>query len=184
MRRLLVAILLVVATGLLGPAAANQKDPRLDGLFDRLKVTTSELEARALEAEIWRLWSEDDDPAATALLQRGMQSMADQDYGAALTAFDAVVRRRPDFAEGWNKRATLHFLTGDFAASIADIQRTLQLEPRHFGALSGLGEIDLLLGRKEAALKAFEAALRIDPFLAGVKAAVERIKQERAGEPI
>jgi tetratricopeptide (TPR) repeat protein len=94
-----------------------------------------------------------------------------------------MVRRSPNFAEGWNKRATVYFLLGDFDASVGDIERTLQLEPHHFGALSGLGQIYLALDREEAALKAFEAALVIDPHLVGVRAAVEGIKKKREGDP-
>ncbi|MBV9523074.1 MAG: hypothetical protein JO010_09800, partial [Alphaproteobacteria bacterium] len=103
MRYLLLAMLVVVFGGLTQGAAADQKDRRLSGLFDRLKVTQSEIEARAIEADIWRIWSESEDGEAAALLRRGTEAMGNGDLPQALAVFNAVVKRRPDFAEGWNK---------------------------------------------------------------------------------
>ena len=94
------------------------------------------------------------------------------DLRTARAAFDLLVQRQPNFAEAWNKRATLLYLMGDDAGSIADIGRTLALEPRHFGALSGLGLIDARNDRPEQALRSFEAALAIHPFLPGAKASI------------
>src|SRR5262249_29870869 len=94
----------------------------------------------------------------------------------ALEAYDAMVKVAPAFAEGWNKRATVEFLAGDFTASVADIQKTLALEPRHWGALSGLGQIYVALNNDEAALRAFKQALEINPHLASVKAKVQEIE--------
>jgi tetratricopeptide (TPR) repeat protein len=183
MRYAVFATLMLIAGMLPGIAGADQRDRRLTGLFDRLKVTQSELEARALEADIWRIWSETDDAEATALLGRGVQAMGGGNFPQALAVFNVVVQRWPDFAEGWNKRATVYFLMDQFEASVADIEKTLALEPRHFGALSGLGQIDLALGRKDAAIKVFGAALAIDPHLQGVKAALEGLKKESEGNP-
>jgi tetratricopeptide (TPR) repeat protein len=159
-------------------AAGDQSDARLAGLFERLKVPSGPGEARAIEAEIWRIWGESEDAEAAAMLRHGSDAMSAGDFKEALAVFDAVVHRRPDFAEGWNKRATVYFLLGEFEASVADIAATLRLEPRHFGALSGLGQIDLALGRKAPALQAFKAALAIDPNLEGVRAAVESLEQD------
>ncbi len=119
--RLLGLLLLVVAALSPARASADQKDPRLSGLFDRLKVTESELEARALEADIWRIWGESDDPGAAAMLRRGEAAMQEGDYPGALAVLDALIARQPTFAEAWNKRATLYFLMGDFDSSVADI---------------------------------------------------------------
>jgi tetratricopeptide (TPR) repeat protein len=159
-------------------AAGDQSDARLADLFERLKAPASPGEARAIEAEIWRIWGENDDAEAASMLRQGSAAMTAGDLKAALAVFDAVVRRRPDFAEGWNKRATVYFLLGDFEASVADIAATLRLEPRHFGALSGLGQVELALGRRAPALKALKAALAIDPNLESVRAAVESLEQE------
>jgi tetratricopeptide (TPR) repeat protein len=182
MRRLL-ALLFMLGLVPCGMARADQDDPRLPALFARLKSAGSDSEARVVETIVWQIWSISADDEVNAMMQRGLQAMTDGNPKQALTVFDAMVQRSPYFAEGWNKRATVYFLLGDFDASVGDIERTLQLEPHHFGALSGLGQIYLALDRDEAALKAFEAALAIDPHLNGVKAAVESIKKKREGDP-
>jgi tetratricopeptide (TPR) repeat protein len=176
-------ILFMLGLAPCGLARADQDDPRLPALFARLKSAGSESEARVVETIIWQIWSVSADDEVNAMMLRGLQAMTDGTPKQALTVFDAMVQRSPYFAEGWNKRATVYYLLGDFDASVADIERTLQLEPHHFGALSGLGQIYLALDRDEAALKAFEAALAIDPHLTGVKAAVESIKKKREGDP-
>jgi tetratricopeptide (TPR) repeat protein len=181
-RLVLIAILLLTVPPS-GTARADQDDPRLPALFARLKTVESDGEARAIEALVWRIWSVSADDEVNGLMRRGVRAMTEGDAKEALPIFDAMVQRNPNFAEGWNKRATVYFLLGDFDASVGDIERTLQLEPHHFGALSGLGQIYLALDREEAALKAFEAALAIDPHLAGVRAAVEDIKKKREGDP-
>lgn len=156
-------------------ARADQTDPRLDLLFARLKDADA-VEARIIEAHIWTLWSATDDPEARELLERGSVAMANRDHKTALAAFDALTARFPNFAEGWNKRATLFWILGDDAAALADIRRTLALEPRHFGALSGLGLVAMRLGRDEAAIAAFEAALAIHPHLPAARYHLERLK--------
>jgi tetratricopeptide (TPR) repeat protein len=183
MMRRVFAILLMLGFAPCGLARADQDDPRLPALFARLKSAGSDSEARVVEAIIWQIWSVSADDEVNAMMQRGLQAMTDGSPKQALTVFDAMVQRSPYFAEGWNKRATVYYILGDFEASVGDIERTLQLEPHHFGALSGLGQIYLALDRDEAALKAFEAALAIDPHLNGVKAAVESIKKKREGDP-
>lgn len=180
------ACLLPILAALLAatPVEARQDDPRLDELFRDLQDSaTSDAEARIAETAIWRIWTDPGDPELGGLMARGILAMASDDTDTALAAFDAVVSRDAGFAEGLNKRATIEFLRGDYAASVADIERTLALEPRHFGALSGLGQIYLELGNKPAALKAFEAALKIDPHLKSVEEAVKSLKKDLGGSP-
>jgi tetratricopeptide (TPR) repeat protein len=165
------------------PARADQNDPRLEGLFWRLKEVSSSSEARRIEAEIWQIWLEGENEDANLLMGQGVLYMARRELSQALLAFEALVQQAPRFAEGWNKRATVNFLIGNYDASVRDIERTLVLEPRHFGALSGLGQIYLALGRKEAALKAFEAALAINPHLSGIRSTVETLRKEVGGSP-
>jgi tetratricopeptide (TPR) repeat protein len=110
--------------------------------------------------------------------------MSGQDLDDALAAFDELVRLAPDFAEGWNKRATLHYLMGNLSASLADIDRTLKLEPRHFGALSGRGLVYLALGREEPALAAFDAALAIYPNLQGRDTHIKKLREKLRGQRI
>jgi tetratricopeptide (TPR) repeat protein len=181
MRLLAAAVLL--GLGLAGGAAADQTDPRLASLFARLQATQSPLEAHALESLIWDAWLSTDDDDVRLLVRQGAAFMAQGELPLALAAFNGVVARAPKFAEGWNKRATVFFLMDDYDSSIADIEQTLALEPRHFGALSGLGQIYLGLDRKDLALKAFEAALRVDPHLIGVREAVEALKKQLEGDP-
>ena len=100
----------------------------------------------------------------------------------ALAAFDRVVELAPDYAEGWNKRATLHYLRGNYVASVDDIERALDLEPRHFGALSGLAMVSLAIGEEERALDAFEAALAIHPHLAGADTHIRNLRKRVRGE--
>lgn len=169
---------------LAGPGAeARQDDPRLKDLFAELKTATSSLEARVIETKIWKIWIENDNPRIAALMERGMDAMSINDTDTALAAFSEVIKRDDTFAEGYNKRATVEFIRHDFTASVADIERTLQLEPRHFGALAGLGQVYLAVHKKAAALKAFEAALAIDPKLENVRQAVTDLKQELEGNP-
>jgi tetratricopeptide (TPR) repeat protein len=166
-----------------GTGYGAQDDARLDGLFTRLKAATRLAEARAVEGAIWRIWLKSGDAANDRIMARGVAAMAARDYAVALTSFNRLVDIAPDFAEAWNKRATVHYLMGNFRASVADIQRTVILEPRHFGALSGLGLVQLALGNEEQALAAFEAALKIYPLLPGanihIRALRDRIKGRR-----
>lgn len=181
-------IILPAFVALLGfaamPARAAQDDPRLPSLFAALKAAPSAGEAKALEDKIAAIWDETRDRETEALMEKGLTAMAEDEEQAALKTFDAVVTHAPNFAEGWNKRATVEFLLDDYRASMADIAHTLQLEPRHFGALAGLGQVELALGDKAAALKAFSQALAIDPYLGDVAAIVTRLKKELEGKPV
>ncbi|HKF72172.1 MAG TPA: tetratricopeptide repeat protein [Stellaceae bacterium] len=184
MRRFSIASALVAVSLLaIASAEARQDDPRLKDLFAELKGATSSLEARVIETKIWKIWIENDDPRVAALMDRGIDAMSINDTDTALAAFTEVIKRDGTFAEGYNKRATVEFIRHDFTASVADIERTLQLEPRHFGALAGLGQVYLAMHKKAAALKAFEAALAIDPKLENVRQAVTELKQELEGNP-
>jgi tetratricopeptide (TPR) repeat protein len=167
-----------------GPARAGQNDPRLPRLFVALKSTQSPGWARTIEDEIAHIWGESGDPTTQQLMEKGLTAMAEDEDEAALTAFDAVVAHAADFAKGWNKRATVEYLLGDYKASMADIAHVLQLEPRHFGALAGLGQVELALGDRAAALQAFSDALAIDPHLQDVADMVGELKKELLGKAI
>jgi tetratricopeptide (TPR) repeat protein len=175
----ILAMLVIAGPGEL--AIAGQDDPRLDGLFERLQTTSNPAEARGLEQRIWRLWLEADDAGLNRLMQKGIVAMNDRRYAAALDAFDRMVERAPAFAEGWNKRATVHFLMGNWQASVRDIQQTLALEPRHFGALFGLGMIYDVLEQPEAALRSFEATLALNPHSASTRQRIEQLREQLRG---
>jgi tetratricopeptide (TPR) repeat protein len=182
-RRLALA---VIVAGLLGlpVARADQTDARLPDLFDRLKSAPTAAAAQPIEAEIWSIWLESGDDDVNALLAAGVLAMNGADYDGALAAFTRVVARAPKFAEGWNKRATVLYLMGRFTESIADIGHVLALEPRHFGALSGLGLCDVQLDRDQAALEAFQRAAAVDPNLPGVTSNIEALKRRIANHSI
>ncbi|MFQ5846586.1 MAG: tetratricopeptide repeat protein [Candidatus Methylomirabilales bacterium] len=174
----IIAVPILAAMGALAPIALpSQTDERLDALFDRLKTTHSEAEAARLTQQIWIIWVESESEAVNAFMAQGIAEMSRRHYEAALAAFNKVVEVEPGFAEGWNKRATVYYLMGDYEASIRDVERTLALEPRHFGALSGLGLISLAVGDDVAALQAFEAALRVNPYLPGARAHVKELRR-------
>jgi tetratricopeptide (TPR) repeat protein len=165
-------------------ARAGQDDARLNPLFERLKADIPDTEARAIERQIWQIWTEHRNPEIERLMRHGLSAMTENNSEEALDTFNTIVKHDKNFAEGWNKRATIEFVMGDYETSVADIERTLALEPRHFGALSGLGQIYLALKKKDAALKAFRAALAIDPHLEGVRQKVEELEKEVGGNPI
>jgi tetratricopeptide (TPR) repeat protein len=178
MRRLIVGSM--IAFGLVWPmaAGADQKDPRLDKLLAVLQTSSDPSELSAAHGEIWRLWIENDDQELFSLMEQGVVLMNRQRLDEALKVFDDLVDIAPDYAEAWNKRATVHFLLGNLADSIADVDTTLDLEPRHFGALSGLGQIQLRRGDAEAALSAFEAALRMHPHLPGARDIIRKLRRD------
>jgi tetratricopeptide (TPR) repeat protein len=157
---------------------ADQKDPRLKGLFERLRASGDPVEAKAAEFAIWQIWTEAGDPAIDSLMTLGIQAMQSGNIAGAYGLFDAVIKQAPGFAEGWNKRATVLYMAGQYDASAADVEKTLALEPRHFGALSGLGLINMARERDDDAVKAFEAALEVHPHLTGPRANIEAIRRK------
>lgn len=165
------------------PALADQDDPRLSELFSRLKRASSPGEAAQVERAIWEIWSITTEASADQHLQRGIRAMSVGDWATSLLEFEAVIAAAPDFAEGWNKRATLYYLIGEYEASVSDIERTLALEPRHFGALSGLALIREAQDRPFEALEALERVLSLHPHLPHLRERVE-ILTRQLGEPI
>ena len=165
-----------------GQANGDQQDARLTSLFERLRMTSDPNEARAVEQRILEIWLEFEDPLIDDLLKRGLIAMARFDLVLALTHFDQIVKDAPAFAEGWHRRSTVHYFMGNLEASVRDIQQTLALEPRHFGALYGLAVIYDHLDEPTAALRGFEAALAIHPHLSYAKQRAEELREELAGK--
>jgi len=129
------------------------------------------------EQSLWRVWSRSGDPDADKVFVQGVEEMQRGDLGEAVGTFTEIIKRKPDFAEAWNKRATAYYLTGEFEKSLADCDEVMKRNPVHFGALSGYGLIYLQLGKPEDALLYFERALDVNPNLAGIEQAVQAIKQ-------
>src|ERR1700743_680072 len=126
-----------IGTALVSGASADQRDPSLPKLFQFLKSTTSQDEAGALEDKIWSLWAETGDAKLDQLMVASSDAMDRSDFAAALKDLDTITAARPGFAEGWNKRATVYYLMGDYQKALADIDRTLGLRPRNFGPPPG-----------------------------------------------
>lgn len=149
----------------LGPASAQTANPALDSLFAQLRVAPDAAAAKAIDQQIWMEWMSPDDPALRARMQQALLELAG-DTAAALAAFQAIAADYPDYAEAWNQLATLHYLMGDYEASLAEIDKVLALEPRHFGALSGRALIYRNQGKRALAVRDIAAALALHPFLA------------------
>lgn len=172
--RLLGLVVSICFCGAALDTAARQDDTRLDSLFHELHVTDDSDQADNIERTIWEIWTDSGRDDVNALMRQGIEAMSLRRYDEALEAFDDVIELDPDFAEGWNKRATVYWLMDRNANSVEDIQRTLALEPRHFGAIAGMGLILFEQGDKAGALRAFEEVLKINPHAEG---AVLRIQQ-------
>ena len=148
----------------------------VDRLLDRLGDADPEVRALAAAAA-WRIWSRSGDPATDKLFARGLEQMQASALMDALATFSAIVRLRPDFAEGWNKRATIYFLLGRNEESLKDCDEVLKRSRKHFGALAGAGQIHLRLGNAELALKFFRRAAEVNPNLEGVAEMIPMLEQ-------
>jgi tetratricopeptide (TPR) repeat protein len=147
---------------------------RLNGLFRSLGDASGG-RAERIEDEIWRLWMAYRDSAAAFDLERATRALAALDFPAAEGILARLVAAHPDFAEAWNKRATLYYMQSRDEESVASIHRTLELEPRHYGAICGFAQICLSLGDTDSALFAFDAALRVNPHLESVRDTLEKL---------
>src|SRR5215472_15825371 len=153
----------------------------LDFLFGALKAAPDDASARHVEARIWALWMQTPSDTAALLMVRAKAAMDAQQMDVALKLLDAIIKLRPDYVEAWNRRATLYYLQNDYARSLADIAQVLAREPRHFGALAGLGMIMQDLGGDKRALDAFRKALAIDPYLEKVPELVKTLSDKVEG---
>ena len=165
------------------PEAFDPK-AKLDGLFAELKRERNEKAAERVSARILAAWSQSGSANIDLMMQWAQKAVEAKKYDVALDFLDQIIVMRPDFAEGWNRRATVHFLMNNTAKSMVDIEHTLELEPRHFGALAGMAQIMRDRGRRELALSAYERILAIYPMMRSAQAEVAAIAEELAGESI
>jgi len=182
-------IIIFLATAMLllayAPANADQTDPKLDKLFAALQTSLSNANAASLEREIWAIWTRyPDDQAINRQMDRAIKMMNAGRLDDAEAMFSAIISRKPAFAEAWNKRATVRFFRGDDAGSANDILQVIKLEPRHFGALSGLGMIKVREGDLQGAFQAYRAAQRINPFLPNIEVIIDKLGQKLNGRGI
>jgi tetratricopeptide (TPR) repeat protein len=129
------------------------------------------------EHSVWKVWSRSGDTEADGLLQIGIEQMSRGDGPAAVETFTKVIERKPEFAEAWNKRATVYFLMGEHEKSLKDCDEVMKRNPAHFGALAGYGQIYLQLDQPERALSYFRRALRVNPNMRGVQQIIPQLEQ-------
>ncbi len=141
-------------------------------------------EAAEVDQRIWLLWLHSEDKAVNRLMAQGVIAMQRGALDRALDRFDEIVERAPDFAEGWNKRATVLYMMGRHRDSVADVQQVLNLEPRHYGALSGLGMILVAIGQEEDALEWLRRALELNPYLDGIRLLADELGERLKGKRI
>jgi tetratricopeptide (TPR) repeat protein len=156
----------------------------LEALFGRLRNAGDPGEAQRIAASIEGLWLQSDSDTANLLMQRATVSMQARQYPLALSLFDKLVALEPDWAEAWNQRATTKFLAGDRDGAMADLNQVMKLEPRHFGALAGMGMILQGAGLDKSALEIFKKALAIYPLATDIQKLVEKLTREVEGQNI
>ena len=177
--RACLALVLGLVLGLMlgsGTNAQTGSAAMLDTLFARLQVATDPTAIQALEAAIWEQWILVPEGAPRELMMRGIAEMQQRQFRQSIETFTRLIAVAPELSEAWNKRATAHWLAGDFKASLSDICETLKREPRHFGAYSGLGMIRAEQGEYARAVAAFELARRYNPHIPGIADEIERMK--------
>ncbi|MEQ9039710.1 MAG: tetratricopeptide repeat protein [Silicimonas sp.] len=166
---------------LLGPATAD--DAELEALFEGLK-NADPAAAAQIEARIFDIWSNSGSPSMDLLLERGREALNEGDTKLAIEHFTALIDHAPEFAEAYNARATAFFQNGQYGPSLEDIRRTLALNPRHFGAMSGLALILEETGRPEDSLAAWREVQKINPSQDGMEAAIARLERLVEGQSL
>ena len=166
------------------PNVGADRTRGLDFLFGALKAAPDEASAKHVEARIWALWMQTPSDTAALLMARSKAAMDAKQMDVALKLLDALVKLRPEYVEAWNRRATLYYMQNDYTHSLEDIEQVLVREPRHFGALAGLGMIMQDLGDEKRALDAFRKALAINPHLEKVPELVKTLSEKVEGRDI
>jgi tetratricopeptide (TPR) repeat protein len=166
------------------PNVGADRTRGLDFLFGALKAAPDEASAKHVEARIWALWMQTPSDTAALLMARAKAAMDAKQADVALKLLDAVIKLRPEYVEAWNRRATLYYMQNDYTHSLEDIEQVLSREPRHFGALAGLGMIMQDLGDDRRALDAFRKALAVNPHLERVPDLVKTLTEKVEGRDI
>jgi tetratricopeptide (TPR) repeat protein len=164
--------------------SARGENYSLDTLFAALKIAPDDASAKAIEDRIWALWLVSGSDTCTLLMTRVKEATDDKNLDLAIRLLDAVVALKPDYVEAWNRRATVYYLKQDYGHALADLRQVLAREPRHFGALSGLGLILQDIGDDKHALEAYRKALAIDPHLDNIPEVVKTLSEKVEGRPI
>ena len=165
-------------------AQRGDKTQNLDRLFEALKIAPDDESAKYIENRIWAIWLASGSDTANLLMGRVKTAMEAKDFELAIRLLNAIIDMRPNFIEAWNRRATLYYMKKDFTRAIGDIREVLAREPRHFGALTGLGVIMQEFGDDKRALDAFRRALAIHPHIERVPDMVKRLSDKIDGREI
>jgi tetratricopeptide (TPR) repeat protein len=165
---------------------AQQGDPtrNLDFLFEALKIAPDENTAKQIEQRIWALWFVSPSDTANLLMTRVRTAVEGKDTDLALQLLDAIVAIKPDYVEAWNRRATIYFMKHEYGKSLADLREVLKREPRHFGALSGLGLILQELGDDKRALEVYRRTLTLYPKIGRIPELVKTLQEKVEGRDI
>jgi tetratricopeptide (TPR) repeat protein len=166
------------------PRSGRDRDYNLDTLFEALKIAPDNESARAIEQRIWAMWIASGSDTCNLLMGRVKAATEQKDLDLAIKLLDAVIELKPTYTEAWNRRATIYYLQKDFGHALSDIREVLMREPRHFGALSGLGLILQEIGDEKHALEAYRRALAIDPHLENVEEAIKNLREKVEGRQI
>jgi tetratricopeptide (TPR) repeat protein len=166
------------------PRIGADRTRGLDFLFGALKAAPDQASAKHVEGRIWALWTQTQSDTTMLLMTRAKTAIEKKQPDVALKLLDKVVKLKPDYVEGWNRRATIYYLQNEYAKSMSDIREVLVREPRHFGALAGLGMIMQELGDDKRALDAFKKALEINPYLEKLPDMVKTLTEKVEGRPI
>lgn len=195
MRSVFACLLLLAAAGPVPAVAADSEtvapavappsaQSRLDKFFADLKRERNEKAAQRIADRIREQWNKSGSASVDLMMLWSAEAMDAKKFDVALDFLDQVVTLSPTYAEGWNRRATVHFMMNNYQKSMADIEKTLQYEPRHFGALAGMAQILSNTGRKELALEAYQRVLDIYPMMRAAQSEIANISEELAGEGI
>ena len=166
------------------PKTSADKTRGLDFLFGALKAAPDEASAKHVEARIRAIWLQTPSDTTALLMTRAKAAMDAKNADVAIKLLDAVIKLHPDYIEGWNQRATIYYMKNDYTRSLQDIEQVLVREPRHFGALAGLGLILQDIGDDKHALEAYQAALAIDPHLRDLNDTVKTLREKVEGRDI
>jgi tetratricopeptide (TPR) repeat protein len=156
----------------------------IDTLFEALKIAPDDESSKAIEERIWSLWMVSGSDTCNLLMGRVKAAADGKDYELAIKLLNAIITIKPDYVEAWNQRATIYYLTNDYGHALADISEVLAREPRHFGALSGLGLILQDIGDDKHALEAYRKALAIDPHLEHIPEVIKTLSEKVEGRDI
>jgi tetratricopeptide (TPR) repeat protein len=166
------------------PKTPVEREKTLSDLYALLATADDEESAKAIADAIERVWVHSGSATIDLLMERSIKAMNEKKVDLALKLLDNVVELAPDFTEGWNRRAYVHFVQNDIERALGDLRRTLALDPHHFKALDGLAQILREIGQKKAALKAFKELLEVHPYWSGAKQAIEELEREVDGQGI